>query len=159
MQDFELWNHSFFLFFFSIRCIYLYDIFTFLFLGVKPPETYSYLMVPSEIYRLLENSTVNNKEWKLTYNILIKDLYLYSINNTPSNAIVKAASKISCHTQYTPISSLAQYTKSIAVKNRFEVHIIKFWEEKKNITTLVPFLCNTDPISMEYILFRCKCWN
>ena len=93
-----------------------YDNITGFFLGVTSPEQYSYLMVHSENYRLLDSFTVNNKELKLTQKIIIKDLYLYQINNSSSNAIVKDASKISYHTQYTPISSLAQHSKSIAVK-------------------------------------------
>jgi hypothetical protein len=32
------------------------------FYGVTPPESYSYLMVPLENYRLLDSFTVNNKE-------------------------------------------------------------------------------------------------
>ena len=117
---------SFFFLFFPIKCTFKSEnnrpmiIFPGSFYGVTPPESYSYLMVPLENYRLLDSFTVNNKEYKLTQNIIIKDLYLYSINNTPSNATVKAASKISCHTQYSPVSSLAQHSKSIAVKIDFK---------------------------------------
>ena len=39
-----------------------YDTITGFFVGVTPPESYSYLMVPSENYRLLDIFTVNNKE-------------------------------------------------------------------------------------------------
>ena len=59
---------SFFFYFFLYKMYILvgkqqtYDNITGFFLGVTPPESYSYLRVPSEDYRLLDNFTVNNKE-------------------------------------------------------------------------------------------------
>jgi hypothetical protein len=63
---------SFFFLFFPIKCTFKSEnnrpmiIFPGSFYGVTPPESYSYLMVPLENYRLLDSFTVNNKEYKLT---------------------------------------------------------------------------------------------